>query len=48
MRIIDELIKFGEDGDELAFWSDIYDYLDANEQSEIFNNLKEELEIYKK
>jgi len=42
-EIIKELIKLGEDPDELKFWTDIYPLLEDEEQKELLQNLKKEL-----
>ena len=46
--IIDGLIKFGEDKDELIFWYDSFDDLEPDKQKQIFENFKKELEKLEK
>lgn len=41
--LIAQLIKLGEDPEELEFWTLIFDDLEAPEQQEILTNLKEEI-----
>jgi hypothetical protein len=42
-ELIDELIKHGEDRDELQYWKDIYPDLSEEEQQKILDSLKKEL-----
>lgn len=46
-NIIEELLKLGEDRDELQYWSEIFEDLTPEEQEGILNNLKTELEELK-
>jgi hypothetical protein len=41
--LIGELIKRGEDKDELEYWRDIYPNLDEKEQQKLIDSLKKEL-----
>ncbi|VVB79810.1 Uncharacterised protein [uncultured archaeon] len=40
--ILDKLIEFGEDREELWYWLDIFPDLEKKEQIKIFNLFKEE------
>ncbi|HEX3082565.1 MAG TPA: hypothetical protein VHQ86_04900 [Candidatus Saccharimonadia bacterium] len=42
-QIIDQLIKLGEDADELHYWVDIYDDLEPEAKAALADNLKGEL-----
>jgi hypothetical protein len=46
--IIADLIKKGEDADDLIFWLNIFDKLTPEEQEKIFNLLKREQEALSK
>lgn len=46
--IIDELITLGEDRDELEFWRTIAPSLPVEQQQELVDNLKSELEALRK
>ena len=46
--IIDELIRYGEDVNEMAFWKETYPHLSDEEKIELQNNLLNELEELKK
>ncbi len=43
-EVVQELIPYGEDKKELAFWEGIFDDLAREEQVEVLQNLKAELE----
>jgi len=46
--IIAQLIKLGEDQDELNYWLQIYDDLSEDKQALLYVNLKQELETLQK
>lgn len=47
-NLISELVKFGEDKDELEIWLTVFPDLEAGEQNELLGNLRAELEQLKK
>ncbi len=42
-QVIEQLIVLGEDKDELEYWQSIYEDLDPQQKTEIYQNLTEEL-----
>ena len=42
-KLINELVKLGEDREELAFWQTIYPDMTANEQQKLLKILAEEI-----
>ena len=47
-NLISELVKFGEDKEELEIWLKVFPDLEASEQEELLRNLQSELEHLKK
>ena len=47
-KLVNELISLGEDHDELTYWLEIFDYLSADKQLQLFVNFKQELELLNK
>jgi len=47
-KLVERLISLGEDKDELEYWQNIYDYLQPEQQYEIYKNLFEEFEALAK
>lgn len=43
-RLVEELLPYGEDKKELAFWEAIFDDLTPSEQEDVLKNLRAELE----
>ncbi len=42
--IIDKLLEYGEDKDELMMWYELFDALDDRTQNGLIHNLEQELE----
>lgn len=47
-EIIEQLVSLGEDRDELEFWRTVAPSLPIEQQQELVNNLKGELEALRK
>jgi hypothetical protein len=46
-NVINELIRLGEDPDELNYWLEIYDSLPEQNQAQLALNLRQELDSLK-
>ncbi len=47
INLVNELVSFGEDREELNYWLEIYDDLPEEKQNMLYVNLKQELETLK-
>ncbi|HEY4479298.1 MAG TPA: hypothetical protein VI981_03005 [Candidatus Paceibacterota bacterium] len=47
-ELIEKLLKFGEDAEELGYWQSIFDDLEPGEQEALISNLRDELEKLEK